>query len=124
VMELIYARMCPTALPRYTIRNTGLTRYGEEGPRALYGWDRSRVLRIEHDRRHPEFSSLVLSEARRFKWLRHASRVEVPLPSRDYVQSGEPLDETNVVAALHAATHDFGLAWTTCKDGTIVLTKQ
>lgn len=114
--EFIYARMRPGWLPRFAIRKNGVTKYGQDGPAAHYDWRRKRLLRIESDPRHAEFRSLVLCERSRFKWLREASRVIIPLP-----QAGDEIDEFDVVEALQHAIEDAGLVWRAAADGTMMI---
>ncbi|HLX60273.1 MAG TPA: hypothetical protein VKX17_03220 [Planctomycetota bacterium] len=121
LLEMLYARMCPQTLPRFVIRKTGVTQYGDDGPSAHFDWARARVLQIENDRERPEFRSLVLSAPRKSRWLRRAGRVEIPLPSPDDPAAG--VDEVHVVEALRHAIEECGLTWRPCADGAVVLTK-
>ncbi len=121
IMEMLYTQLSSAAPPRFAIRKNGLTRYGEDGPCAHYDWTRTRVLHIENDRRRPEFRSLILSEPRRFRWMRRAGRIAIPLPSPEHSAGGECLDETHVVDALRQAIEDNGMTWRTCAGGEIVL---
>ncbi len=119
IMEAVYSRMCPLTVPRFSIRGSGVTQYGHDGPSAHYSWKRARILHIETDARRPEFRSLVLSEPRRSRWLRHAGRVTIPLPSGDAAQSD--VNETHVVEALRHAIEENGLTWQPTTDGSVVL---
>jgi hypothetical protein len=103
-LEHIYAHNCPSTPPRYVIRNTGITRYGEDGPEAHFTWSSMRWVSVESDPRRREFRSLVLTGEPRLPWLRHAGRVVIPLPDAEA--------ETAVVRALGMALLDNGMNWT------------
>lgn len=120
IMEMAYTHLVSTAVPRFAIRKNGLTHYGADGPCAHYDWTRTRILHIENDRHRPEFRSLILTEPRRFRWMRRAGRIAIPLPTPGHSGS-ETLDETHVVDALRQAIEDNGMTWRTCASGEIVL---
>ena len=114
--EWIYARMCPDHAPRFTIRRSGVTLYGDDGPAAHFDWRHKKYLRIEADPQRPDFRALILCEAQRFKWLREAGGVRIPLP-----ENGNAVNEFQIVQALHDAIRDAGLTWNSGADGTVVI---
>lgn len=121
LFETLYTRTWRIENPRFAIRRTGVTLYGDDGPTAHYNWSHKPILHIESDHRHPHYRSLILSEARKSRWLRRASRVSIPLPTPHDSLSHERLDESHVVAALRHATEDHGLTWVTSESGEVVL---
>ncbi|MEI6233146.1 MAG: hypothetical protein WCT04_08845 [Planctomycetota bacterium] len=121
LFETLYTRTWRIEQPRYAIRQNGVTLYGDDGPCAHYDWSHKPVLHIESDKRLPHFRSLILSTARRNKWLRRASRVSIPLPSPEDLFDNQRIDETHIVHALRQATEDRGLKWVTSANGEIVL---
>lgn len=116
LMELIYEYMCPSHTLRCAVRKNGVTVYGVDGPAEHHSWSRVRLMRLETDRRRPEFRTLILMEAHRFIWLSYISRARIPLPENH-------TDELQVVAALHSATEAFGFTWSARADGTITLSE-
>ncbi len=121
LFETLYTRTWRIEQPRFAIRKTGVTLYGDDGPTAHYDWTRKPILHIESDRRHPHYRSLVLSEARKYRWMRRAGRVSIPLPTPHENHGPERLDESHVVAAIRHATEDHGLTWVTSATGEVVL---
>jgi len=121
LFETLYTRTWHIEKPRFAIRKSGVTLYGDDGPNAHYDWSHKPVLHIESDHRRPEYRSLILSEAYKYRWLRRAARVSIPLPSLDDGSSSERIDELRVVEALRHATEDHGLRWVTSSSGEVVL---
>lgn len=119
--ETLYTRTWHVERPRFAIRKSGVTLYGDDGPSAHYDWSHKPVLHIESDQRRPEFRSLILSTARKNRWLRRAGRVSIPLPAHDDHFNAERIDESRVVEALRHATEDHGLRWLTSDSGEVVL---
>ncbi len=121
LFEKLYTRTWHIERPSFAIRKNGLTTYGDDGPTAHYDWTRRPVLHIENDRQRPEFRSLILSEARKNRWLRLAGRVVIPLPSSSDDFDSERIDETRVIEALRHAIEDNGMTWVTSAGGEVVL---
>jgi hypothetical protein len=121
ILEMVYAHLCPSTPPRYTIRNSGITLYGEDGPAAHFAWTHAPVLHLESDPAHPEFRSLVL-RTHAHRLLRHFSRVIIPIPPGE-AEDGQQY-ETRIVSALAQALDDNGLTWTPCPDGAVCVVRR
>jgi hypothetical protein len=107
--EWLHVRFPPRQPPRYVVRQSGITEYGDEGPRQHWDWTRIRHLRLEADRERPEFRSLIFVNSD-LRWLREISRVVVPLPEAA-PQEGGGLDEWNAIAAVGTALTENGFGW-------------
>jgi hypothetical protein len=108
--EWLHVRFPPRCPPRYVVRSTGVTEYGDEGPRHHLDWSRTRQLRLVCDRERPEFHSLVFVLGGPH-WLERLHRIYVPLP--------DPVNELQALAAVGSALAENGFDWRThenCED--------
>src|ERR1051325_4759582 len=97
IMEWAHARLLPRTPPRFAVKRSGVTQYGEDGPRVHFDWTSALQLSIESDRFRPEYRSLVLSTASGPAWVKSLGRICIPLPSAD---------EGEIIAAVGRALMD------------------
>jgi hypothetical protein len=108
--EWMHVRFPPRSPPRYVVRSTGVTEYGDEGPRHHLDWSRTRQLRLISDRERPEFHSLVFVLGGQ-SWLAPQHRISVPLPQPVSQSSLEPIGEFQALEAIGSALTENGFDW-------------
>jgi hypothetical protein len=101
--EWLHVKFPPRLPPRFVVRPSGVTEYGDEGPRAHWEWSRIRQLRLEADRDRPEYRSLIFVHGP--NWMTRLGRVTVPLPG------GSEGDEWQALIGVVEALSDNGIAW-------------
>jgi hypothetical protein len=110
--EWFHVKYPPRQPARFVIRPTGVTEYGDEGPRAHWEWHRIRQLRLEADRERPEFRSLVFVHGPRLpRWIENLGSVAVPLPGDSTPSFKFEGDEWQALIAVAAALGDNGIGW-------------
>ena len=107
--EWMHVRYPPRTPPRFVVRGTGVTEYGDEGPRHHIDWSRTRQLRLECDRERPEFHSLVLVLGGPH-WLERLHRIAIPLPQP---LTAGATGELQALAAVGSALSENGFDWKT-----------
>jgi hypothetical protein len=122
--EWLHVKMQPRVPPRFVVRSSGLTEYGQDGPRAHWDWHRTHQLSIESDRERPGYRSLVLAMQGEQALLRTLHRFYIPLPDEpeDSPMQGE-VNEREVVAALWRAFEQSRIAWVG-RNGAVALMHQ
>ena len=107
--EWLHVRFPPQHPPRYVVRPSGITEYGDEGPRQHWDWTRILQVRLESDRERPEFRSLIFVN-RGLRCFQGFNRIAVPLPEAS-PPDGADVDEWNAIAAVGVALTENGYNW-------------
>lgn len=119
-IEWLHVKFPPRMPPRFVVRPSGVTEYGDEGPRAHWEWSRIRQLRLEADRERPEFRSLVFVHGGP-RVLERLVCVAVPLPGGLAPTVSFEGDEWQALAAVAQALSDNGIAWKAHERNGVVL---
>ena len=135
MLEWLHVKTLPRVPPRFMLRQSGLTEYGEDGPRMHLPWQRTFQLSIETSREQPQYRSLVFTtectpvepeQSANFdgwvvwpRWqalrnfMHRFSCLRVPLP--------EHIDELQIAAAIDRALEESGIDWKAQAGGAISL---
>ena len=126
IFEWLHVKTLPRVTPRFAIRQSGLTEYGQDGPRLHLNWQRACRLSIETEHFHPHVRSLVIHTQSETgwrclpwtqctTWIEKFGRFYIPLP--DNSQSAE----NEIVAAIGLALENSGICWKPLPNGSISL---
>jgi len=115
IIEWMHVHALPATPPRFVVRRSGLTEYGEDGPRMHWDWERTAQLSIETDRERPAFRSLVVAMKAETLMVGKFCRISIPLPGDD--------DEFAIIEAVSRALEDNRIDWAPRPNGAVALVR-
>ncbi|HYG78584.1 MAG TPA: hypothetical protein VEK08_26530 [Planctomycetota bacterium] len=116
LMEFLHVHSLPRIPPRFVVRRSGLTEYGEEGPRTHWDWGRAEQLSIATDHERPAYRSLVVALRSQSKLFQKFTRIYIPLPETE-----QQINERDIIAAVNAALEDNNIELHPTRGGAVAL---